>query len=426
MENWKKIDQDHVWHPFSSLESNRKNLLVESASGATIKLQNGETLIDAVASWWVNLHGHANHEVAEVLAEQATTLEHVIFAGFTHKPALQITEQLLQNFEGSFKRLFFSDDGSTAVEVGVKLGLQYWHNKGVTTRKKIITLEGAYHGDTFGSMSLAGKSAFFAPFNDLLFDVIQIPFPHEGQENQTIEAFKKAMDRDDVAAFVYEPLVQGSAGMRIYEASLLEQLLTLAKKNEIICIADEVMTGFYRTGRLLASDYMNAKPDIVAVSKGITAGFLPLGVTVCNEKIEQAFIGTDQEKTFYHGHSYTGNPLSCAVAVKSLEILLRKETQDKIKNISKMHQNALKELKEVTCVKKVKTLGTILSLEIETGESTSYFSSIRDFLYESFLKKGVLLRPLGNVVYILPPYVITEKQLTQVYQTIKEVLSSLK
>ncbi len=414
-----EIDKNHIWHPFTSL-SVKEHILLERAEGAILYTEDGQEIIDAVASWWVNIHGHARKELVEVLAKQAANLEHAIFAGFTHKPAIEITRGLLEVLP-QMNRVFFSDNGSTAVEVGLKMGLQYWYNQGIH-KNKVISLEGAYHGDTFGSMSMAGKSPFFAPFNDLMFDVLQIPLP---TSDDVVSKFEEYVKHEDVAIFVYEPLVQGSAGMRIYDAEILEQLLQIAKKHKVLCLADEVMTGFGRTGKLFASDYMETKPDIMALSKGITGGFMPLGVTVCSKEIESAFETEDITKTFYHGHSYTANALSCAVAVESLKILRSDTCQSDIKRLGNAHRVFAEKMSAHKKVKSVKTLGTILSIEIDTGGDSSYFSNMKKLIYDTGLDNGVLLRPLGNVMYLIPPFVITDEQLATCYEVMELVLEKV-
>ena len=421
--HFNKTDHEHIWHPFSALLPN-ENLLVKSGNGAEIHLEDGRVLIDAVASWWVNLFGHANEELAEVLYKQAQTLEHVIFAGFTHAPATGLVEELLKIAPVNQKRFFFSDNGSTAVEVAVKLAIQYWHNIG-QPKTKIVTLEGGYHGDTFGSMSMAGKSAFFTPFETLLFEVEQIPFPDEQNKQNAIQQFEKLVAKKDVAAFVYEPLVQGSAGMRIYDQEVLASLVNIAKEHDVLCVADEVMTGFGRTGKYFASQHIDTPPDLMAMSKGITGGFMALGVTSCSAQIEEAFLSKDKEKIFYHGHSYTANALACAVAVRSTQMLQREETQQNIHRINGRHLKVAEDYRKLAQVKQVKVQGTILSIEIETGQQSSYFSNIRDVIYNEAIANGILLRPLGNVIYVLPPYVITDEQLGKVYDFITTLLDKL-
>src|SRR5579871_1284861 len=306
-------DKKNIWHPFTPLADGFESLVVDSAQGVFLHLHDGRKIIDAVSSWWVNIHGHSNPVIAEAIAIQAKKMEHVIFAGFTHEPAITIAEKLLTILPKNQSKIFFSDNGSTAVEVALKMAIQYWHNLGIE-KNKIIAIDGAYHGDTFGAMSVGERGAFTSPFNPYLFDVDFIDFPNAENSQDIITAFRQKVIGGDVAAFVYEPLVQGAAGMRMYSETVLNQLMAIAKRYDVICIADEVFTGFGRTGKYFASDYLDTPPDIIAVSKGITGGFMPLGVTACSEKIVSAFRSADASKTFFHGHSYTANPIACAAA----------------------------------------------------------------------------------------------------------------
>lgn len=416
--------QKYVWEPFAPIQRDFETFLVKEAKGVYLHLEDGRKILDAIASWWVNIHGHSHPKIAEALFQQASTAEHVIFAGFTHEPAIKLAENLLSITPDCMEKIFFSDNGSTSVEVAIKLAIQYWYNLGVKDKKRIVALEGAYHGDTFGAMAMGGKSDFYPAFHDYLLEVESLPFPEDGKEETTIQAFEELAKKGDVALFIYEPLIQGSAGMRIYSPETLEKLLEIAKKYDVICIADEVMTGFGRTGKTFASDYMSIKPDLMCISKAVT-GTMPLGLTAVSEKIVKIFDNADKSKAFYHGHSYTGNPLSCACANASFEIFKSKECQDNIQRISDSHNKAILRLEEHGFIKKVKSLGTVISIEVETGENTSYFNNLRDWLYNSFLEEDILLRPLGNIIYILPPYVMTNEELERIYSTIEKVLSKL-
>lgn len=387
-------------------------------------MEDGTEILDAVSSWWTNIHGHGNEELVSVLTQQALELDHVIFAGFTHQPAVTIAERIIKATNHCFEKVFFSDDGSTAVEVGMKLALQYWSNQGID-KSKIITLDGAYHGDTFGSMSLAGKSPFFKAFNDKLFDVNTIDFPTEENKQSVYQQFEHLVASGDVACFVFEPKLQGAGGMRMYSEEILQHLFRIAKAHDVLLVADEVLTGFGRTGTLFSSINGAIKPDVMALSKGLTGGILPLGLTLANPRIISAFDVEDKEKTFYHGHSFTANAITCQLAVKSLEILQRPETLIAIQRIHQQHLEVSAQYKSHARVKTCRVLGTVLALEIETGESSSYFSDLRDTLYLKAISKGVLLRPLGNVLYVLPPYVITDPELEKVYGVITEILNEI-
>lgn len=420
-----KIDRNHIWHPFTSLQDSSEKPLVTSADGIYLYTADGRKIIDAVSSWWVNIHGHANKVIAQAIFEQASTLEHVIFAGFTHMPAIALTKNLLSILPPNQSRIFFSDNGSTAVEVGIKMAMQYWFNKQVR-KTKIIALNGAYHGDTFGSMSVGDRGPFTAPFAPWLFDVEFIAVPTDENIQEVVARFSALAASGDVAAFIYEPLVQGANGMVMYDPQHLDSLLAIAQLHQVICIADEVFTGFGRTGKLFASAYMQRQPDIMCVSKGITGGTMPLGVTTCSLQIESSFQSTESAKTFFHGHSYTANPIACAAANASFNLLMDPACQDSIKQIEKMHRDFVQRVKNHAYIKDARSLGTILAIEIETPENTSYFNNLKTTISSFFLERNILIRPLGNILYVLPPYVISEAELNQIYESITDFLTHLK
>jgi adenosylmethionine-8-amino-7-oxononanoate aminotransferase len=416
-------DREFIWHPYSSLVDQPDNLVVKSGEGVYLTLEDDRRIIDAISSWWVNIHGHAHPYIIKKLMEQASQLEHVIFAGFTHEPAIRLAERLLEILPGEQKKIFFSDNGSTAVEIAIKMAIQYKRNKGEQSGK-ILALEGSFHGDTFGAMSVSERGIFTNHFSNYLFDVEYIPFPEEGKEELSLKIFEEKILNNIITAFIYEPLVQGAAGMRIYSSALLEKLLSIAKKHHVVCIADEVMTGFGRTGKLFASEYMNTSPDILCLSKGITGGFMPFGVTTCNAEIESAFRIAGKDKTLFHGHSFTGNPLACAVSNASLDLLLTEAYRDKIEFINKSHVAFLAKINGHKAIKKTAVLGTLISIEINTSGTSGYLNSIRDELYDFFLNRNILMRPLGNVVYILPPYIIEEKELNLIYGAVIDLLKN--
>jgi adenosylmethionine-8-amino-7-oxononanoate aminotransferase len=424
MNNLVEIDKKNIWHPFTPLVTDTEPLLVTSAEGVYLNTSDNRKIIDAISSWWVNLHGHSHPYIAEAIATQAKKLEHVIFAGFTHEPAIKLSENLLSILPENFGKIFFSDNGSTAVEVALKMAMQYWHNQGLS-RKGILAIDGAYHGDTFGSMAVGERSIFSKPFNDYLFDVDFIDFPNQQNEENVFIQFKEKIDTQSIGVFIYEPLVQGASGMRMYSAEILEKLITYAQQNNVTCIADEVFTGFGRTGKLFASDYLQIKPDIIAVSKGITGGSMPLGVTAASKKIVNAFETDDFLKTFFHGHSYTANPLACAAANASFELLMKNECQLSIQTISNLHLEFIQKLKGRKSVKEIRSIGTILAIEMDTLEKSSYANYLREEISEFFLNNNILLRPLGNIFYLVPPYCISPKQLEFIYQKIDEFTLSL-
>ena len=411
----------HIWYPFAQQKLASEPVFLTHGKGAWLYDDQGNRYLDAISSWWTNLHGHAHPYLAEAAKKQFDTLEHVIFAGFTHAPAEELAERLLGRIP-AMQKVFFSDNGSTAVEVGIKMALQYWDNSG-KPKKQLIALEGAYHGDTFGSMSVSGRDAFTRPFRQHLFDTTYLPFPDDDNRTEVLQAMEEACASGDVAAFIFEPLVQGASGMRMYEAEMLDRLLSIASQHKVLCIADEVMTGFHRTGTFLATDQCMHDPDIICLSKGITGGSLPLAVTLCRQEIYDAFYSDDKMKALWHGHSYTGNPLACAIANASMDLLESAETQTAIHRIISQHQAFAEELLQQETIENIRQTGTIIAWDIVV-EDEGYFSSIRDSLYQKALEQGVLLRPLGNTLYIMPPYCCSAAELTAMHNA-GRLISSL-
>lgn len=407
-----------IWFPFTPMKTVGEPIQISRAKGAILYTETGEEIIDCISSWWVNIHGHCHPHIVSAITHQASQLEQVIFAGFSHEPAIKLSERLLKILPGKPDRLFFSDDGSTSVEVALKMALQFHSNQGIK-RKRILAFENAYHGDTFGAMAVSGRSVFNEPFEDLLFEVDFIPVPTGENFVELMSVLDDLLNKHEYAAFIFEPLVQGSAGMVMYDASLLEKILLKCKQSKLILIADEIFTGFGRTGKMFACDYLvSIQPDIVCVSKGLTGGFLPLGITACRNFIYDAFWSDDKKKTLFHGHSYTANPLACAAANASLD-LFTPETDEKIQMINASHKKFQKRFHSKQS--EVRVCGTILAIEFKSAEPTSYFNQNRDKIYNYFIKKGLLLRPLGNVIYVIPPYCITESQLQLIYQEVESL-----
>ncbi len=420
MLDWEKHD-DLIWHPYSALRTTLPNLAVERAEGVYLYLKDGSVLLDAVSSWWVNIHGHAHPVLAEAIYKQALTMEHVIFAGFTHQPAINLAQRLLHYTASDFTKVFYSDNGSTSVEIALKMALQYWLNTG-HPRDKIIALEGAFHGDTFGAMSVSGRGVFSEAFTSLLWEVDYLPFPSADQEEACINKFKVLLGQKP-AALIVEPLLQGASGMRVYAPHVLNTLFKMAKEAGVICIADEVLTGFGRTGKPFASHYIEEKPDIMCLSKGLTGGTMAFGATLANKRIEGAFNVPDLHKVLYHGHSFTANPLACSVSLASLDLLQSDERVMQLEQLSAWQKTFAEQLRrDYPSLKRVDQLGTMVALELDV--EPGYLSSIRDELYRFFIQHGILLRPLGNVIYFLPPYVIEKKDVQRVHQLILTMLES--
>ena len=415
-------DKKYIWHPFTQMKTAEKAIPIVKGEGTLLIDEKGNTYIDAISSWWVNLHGHSHPYIAEKVYAQMQKLEHVVFAGFTHNPAVELCEKLSKHLPSNQAKFFFSGDGSSAVEIALKMAVQYWKNKG-ENKTRFVALDGAYHGETFGAMSAGARSIFSAPFSDLLFECTHIPFPKD--EQAAIQNLKTEIDKGGIAAFIFEPLVQGAAGMRMYKAETLNKLMQICKEAGVLCIADEVMTGFGRTGTTFAVNQTEAKPDLICLSKGLSGGTLPLSLTSCTNDIFDAFLGDDIQKAFLHGHSFTGNPIGCTAAIASLDLLERKECQRAIKNIAESHEIFAKRINSIEIIKDIRQTGTILAIELKS-DSSGYASSVRQKLYQDFLDQGVLLRPLGNVIYILPPYCIKEKELEKVYKVIENQLKKMR
>jgi adenosylmethionine-8-amino-7-oxononanoate aminotransferase len=407
-------------------------LKVVKGQGIYLELEDGRQLIDCISSWWVTLHGHSHPALAAALSQQAQTLEHVIFAGFTHDPAEQLARKLLTHLPAALTRVFFSDNGSTAVEVALKMAYQYWRNQG-EERSRFIGFAGGYHGDTIGAMSVGQGSSWWQPFRPLLLTTDLVNFPATFDLDPDVEAKEAAalsqieqllkQHSHQYAGIFIEPLVQGAGGMRMCRPQFLQALAALVRRFEILLIYDEVMTGFGRTGELFACLKSATVPDLICLSKGLSGGCLPLAVTVTSEAIYQAFASDDPAQAFYHGHSYTGNPLACATGVASLELL---EQHPAYQTLETQHRLCLdKWLRDHPLLEHVRVCGTIAAMEIKTEAASGYFNAVGSILKAQFLEAGLLLRPLGNTLYLLPPYCITPAELASVYQTIRRVLDAL-
>jgi adenosylmethionine-8-amino-7-oxononanoate aminotransferase len=424
MSEFSRKDKTYVWHPFTQMQTAPDPLMITHAKGSVLYAEDGKEYLDCNSSWWVNVHGHGNEHISEAITTQLGTLDHVIFAGVTHPKAIELAERVSNLLPDRLQKVFFSDNGSTAVEVALKMSFQYWHNQG-KPKHRILALDGAYHGDTFGAMSVGQRGYFNEPFEPFFFDVDFIDFPNETNKTILLEKADELFDTGDFAALIVEPLVQGSAGMRMYEPSWLDQLVTIARKHKVLVIFDEIMTAWGRTGKLFAMDYCEEKPDIVCLSKGLTGGVLPLGLTVATPEIYEGFLSDEMAKGFLHGHSFTGNPLACASACASLDLFEQKETWEHIDRIQYFYRDHLHLFTSHSMVQSVRMLGTILAIEVKTGEGNTYFSEVRDYCYAFFIENGLLMRPLGNVIFLNPPYCTTNQQLQNALLKIRELLDTI-
>ena len=409
-------DRRYVWHPYTQHGLREEPVEIVAANGAYLHARSGRRIFDAISSWWVTLHGHAHPRIAAAIAEQAATLEQVIFAGFTHEPATRLAEELVAHAPPGLTRAFFSDDGSTAVEVAVKIALQHWRNRG-DDRRLIAALDNAYHGDTFGAMSVSARGLFTDPFAGHLFEVARLPDP---VEHDVAAALARLIDERgrDLAAVIVEPMLLGAGGMRMWSADQLRVVRELTASHGIPLIADEVLTGFGRTGPMFACQHANISPDLMCLSKGLTGGFVPLGATLATERLFESFVTEDRTRTLFHGHSFTANPIACAAARASLALLDEEGSAPRAR-IERAHRAAAPTLSALRGVENVRVLGTVVALDLITNRS-GYLSEIGPALRRFALERDVLLRPLGNTVYILPPYCSTESDLATAYTAIAD------
>ncbi len=416
----------HLWHPFTQVATADPPLRVVRGEGALLELEDGRRLIDAISSWWVTLHGHAEPSIADAVARQARSLEQVGFSDFRHPAAEQLAERLAAC--SGLERLFFSDNGSTAVEVALKIAWQWWRNRG-EPRRQLIAFDGAYHGDTFGAMAVGERSLFSEAFEPLLFAVARAPWPAtwwgddgvEAREAAALERLEQLLETP-TAAVILEPLLQGAGGMALVRESFLRRVEALVRASGALLIADEVMTGFGRSGHLFACQRAGIRPDLMALSKGLTGGFLPMGVTLAREAIFEGFIGTAPGLTLFHGHSFTANPLGCAAALASLELL--QERPERHQGFEARHRPHLEALARHPLVRRPRLLGSVAAFEVAT-DAPGYLNPVGQRLRRLALERGVFLRPLGQVVYLLPPLCIDDDQLAHCYAVIEVALSSL-
>ncbi|GAA4275313.1 adenosylmethionine--8-amino-7-oxononanoate transaminase [Aquimarina mytili] len=418
----KERDKKHLWHPLTQHKIHPEALPIIKAKGAVLYGEDQKEYIDGIASWYTAMYGHCNDYILDKVKQQMCQLDQIVFSGFTHEPAIRLSEELIKILPNNQEKIFFSDNGSTANEVGIKMALQYHFNKG-EKRNTIIAFEDGFHGDTFGAMSASGLSVYNGPFEDFFIDVKRIPTPNKKNIESVLEALHSIIETHKVAAFIYEPLVQGANAMHMFEAKHLDLILRICKEHAIITIADEVMTGFGKTGKNFASDHIETKPDIISMSKALTAGFVPMAVTSCTKEIYDAFLDDSVGKAFFHAHTYSANPIACAVAIAGIELLHSKEIQDNIQRIIKSHTQFNDKIKNHPKVKVTRQQGVIYALDLNI--EMDRYGKKRYEIFNHFMKQGVFLRPLGNTIYILAPYVISMKQLDVIYNTIIDLLETI-
>ncbi len=429
----KHRDEKVIWHPFTQHQTISESKGIVKGQGVYLFDESGKSYLDMISSWWVNIHGHCQPTIAAAIYQQALTLEHVIFSGFTHEPAVKLGEELLKILPSNMEKVFYSDNGSTAVEVALKMVYQYWKNQGVA-RNKFIAFDQGYHGDTFGAMAVGKQSHYFNAYEDLLFNVNFFPYPETWESDNNIEEKERLVLNEienyliqfgnETAGIIIEPLIQGASGMRMCRPQFLQALEKLSKSYGVLTIYDEVMTGFGRTGELFSCLSANTQPDIICLAKGLTGGFLPLAATVCSDNIYQAFLGETFSKALAHGHSFTANPLGCAAALASLTLLKSNETQEKIRMIINFNRGKMKVLNATAGIEKIRSCGTVLAFNLKA--TSTYGSAFSLNLRNRFAERGLLIRPLGNVIYFLPPYCITQQELEWAFKVVIEELEGIK
>ncbi|THV61787.1 adenosylmethionine--8-amino-7-oxononanoate transaminase [Flagellimonas alvinocaridis] len=422
MEKLSQRDKKHLWHPLTQHKMHPNMLAIARAEGAFLYDEDGKEYIDGISSWYTCMYGHCHPYILGKVMDQMQRLDQVVFSGFTHEPAVRLSEELIKILPGNQEKMFFSDNGSTATEIGIKMALQYHFNRG-EKRNVLLAFEEGFHGDTFGAMSVSGLSVYNGPFEEFFIEVERIPVPTSENIDGIVEQLKKRLKNNDLAGFIYEPLVQGAAAMKMHDADGLEQILALLKEHQVLTIADEVMTGFGKTGKFFASDYLSTKPDIMCLSKALTAGLVPMGLTTCTEEVYGAFYSDDIAKGLFHGHTYTANPLACTAALSALELLQTDQVQENISNIVRWHQEFNEEVKNHPKVAGTRQLGVIYALDLNV--KMERYGNLRDRLFKHFMDSGVFLRPLGNTIYILAPFIISKEQMEKIYDAIRSAIESI-
>ncbi|ALM21015.1 adenosylmethionine-8-amino-7-oxononanoate aminotransferase [Nonlabens sp. MIC269] len=419
-EQIKALDQAHVWHPLTQHKTAGNPLPIERAHGNYLYDFENKAYFDAISSWYTCSYGHVNPALTTALKDQVDKLHHVVFAGMTHEPVARLSKSLINILPDNQEKFFFSENGSTSVEIALKMAFQFHFNQG-EKRNVVIALENGFHGDTFGAMSASGLSVYNGPFEDFFIEVIRIPAPTENNVEQILNSLESLIENNRISSFIYEPLVQGAAAMQLNDAAALSQLIELCKQQGIITIADEVMTGFGKTGTYFASDQIDQKPDIMCLSKALTGGIMPMAITTCTQQVFDAFYDDEMARGLFHGHTYSGNPLGCAVAAAAIDQLTSNSIQKNIDYITKKNLEFKHVLSSHPRVSNARSKGVILAMDLAI--KMERYGNQRDKMFKWFWDRGVFLRPLGNTIYIVPPFTTSPEQLKSLHETMLQFLN---
>ena len=413
-----------IWHPYTQYSEPLDIINIKKAKGSLVWDEKGKAYIDAISTWWTSSHGHLNSYICDKLKKQLDLLDHFMFAGFSHDTAIELTDRLLRILPSNQNKLFFSDNGSTSIELAIKIALLYFDIQG-KKNNKVIAFERAYHGETFGAMTVSDKM-FYPYLGESFVDVLRLPLPLDGDEAKCIDMLHRYIESGDVAMFIFEPLVVGAGGMYIYDAGILDKLIKICNDNNIITIADEVMTGFYKLGRAFASNYLTNPPDVICLSKALTAGIMPMGITsFCYEIFDMLYFKNVSHNSIVNGHTYAANPLACTCAIASLDLFDKDKTKIDLLNIKSKNIDFRNAIINHPNVADIRLKGIILAIELKIDKKMTaqqVYTKIRNKLYNFFINKGVIIRPLGNIIYIMPSYCIGEDNLCKVYDVIKDSL----
>lgn len=415
-------DNRNIWHPLTQHKVSQEHMMVSKTEGVYLYDDKGNRYIDGISSWYTAVYGHRNPQVIDYVKKGMDQMDQVVFTGFTHKPAVQLSEELMEITPSNLTKMFFSDNGSTTVDIALKMSLQYWYNKG-QKRNRIIAFEEAFHGDTFGAMAVSDLDVYNGPFQEFTLKVDRIPVPTAENLADVLALLEELLEGDHTVCFIYEPLVQGAAAMKMHEAAHLDLLLQKVQEHGVLCIADEVMTGFGKTGRYFASDWTDYKPDLMCLSKALTCGLVPMGLTLASDKVYDAFYDQKLVKGFFHGHTYSANPVACNAAIAGIRLLKSKEIQSGISFIRAEHLKFIEEISSDLLVSNPRVMGVICAFDLNL--KLDRYGEKRNEIYKFFMDNGIYLRPLGSTVYLLPPYVISKEELNRIYASIKGLLKSL-